>query len=348
MNSKVLELIEVNSDTDLHSNNKTFISRKSHISNLSNQIEIEKKRINSQIIKRKYIYLFILALMYLIPMFLDSYNSAKQNISYKTGSSVAVFFCIIRYSVCSRLILRDKIYHHQILSIIIIIFCTVIIFILTFIGKGNTLDLSVASNLGLMAIIYVFYSLYNVLEKRYFNKYMDSPYHLMFIVGLISTVVILLYETITVLAYSNKESFNGIFLQLEINFKKSNIYFLILLGDILSAFIWVMGIHLTVYFLTPCHFILSEGVAQIVSTFINDTLGGDIHPAIQVIIYILFLIIIFASLVYNEVIILNFFSLSKNTKKFIETRAKTETEIMLDKNHESKLPQPLIEDESNL
>ena len=94
MNSKVLELIEVNSDTDLHSNNKTFISRKSHISNLSNQIEIEKKRINSQIIKRKYIYLFILALMYLIPMFLDSYNSAKENISYKTGSSVAVFFAL--------------------------------------------------------------------------------------------------------------------------------------------------------------------------------------------------------------------------------------------------------------
>ena len=63
----------------------------------------------------------------------------------------------------------------------------------------------------------------------------------MFVVGLISTIIILLYETITVLAASKDEVYNGIFLQIEKNFSESNLYPLVLLGDLVSAFfgLWV-------------------------------------------------------------------------------------------------------------
>ena len=156
----------------------------------------------------------------------------------------------------------------------------------------------------------ILFAVYNVVEKRYFNKYMDSPYHYMFVVGLISTIIILLYETITVLAASKDEVYNGIFLQIETNFKESKYYPLVLLGDLVSAFFWVMGIHLTVYYFAPCHFIISEAISQILSTFINpDNLEG--RPlAIQIIIYVLFFIIFFASLIYNEVVIIVAFDLN--------------------------------------
>ena len=88
-----------------------------------------------------------------------------------------------------------------------------------------------------------------------------------------------------------------------------------------------MGIHLTVYYFSPCHFIISEAISQILSTFINpDNLVG--RPfAIKIIIYVLFFIIFFASLIYNEVIIITVFDLNKNTKKFILERAQFEKDL---------------------
>jgi len=118
-----------------------------------------------------------------------------------------------------------------------------------------------------MAVIMILFAVYNVVEKRYFNKYMDSPYHYMFVVGLISTIIILLYETITVLAASKDEVYNGIFLQIETNFKESKYYPLVLLGDLVSAFFWVMGIHLTVLFYTLSFYYFRSNITNIVNIY---------------------------------------------------------------------------------
>ena len=288
-----------------------------------NLIKIKKAEINSRQTKIKYLYLFALACVYLIPMFLDSYCSSNSSINYKTSSSISLFFCIIAYVSLSRILLGDKIYKHQFFSLIIILVCNIISIILILIWAKDNSRLHI--NIAIMFIIYTIYALYNVVEKRYFNKFLDSPYHYMFVVGFISIIIILLYETITVLAASKNEIYNGIFRQIEINFESSNLYPLVLLGDIVSAFFWVMGIHLTVYFFTPCHFIISEATSQILSTIIKRESLAGCPVYIQIIIYILFFIIFFASLIYNEVIIINAFDLNLNTKKFIEERSENES-----------------------
>ena len=290
----------------------------------------EKRKLNER--KKKYLNLLFLSLIYLTPMFLDSYTTTNEEIRFKTGSSISVLFCIIFLVFLSRIILGQQIHRHQVVSTIIIIICTTLSIILILIKIK--FSWSIFSDIGLMALIYLLYTLYNVLEKRYFNKYMDSPYHLMFVIGVISLIIILLYETITVLTFSKDEKFNGIFLQLETNFKKSNYYILLFIADILSAAIWVLGIHLTVYFLTPCHINISEGIAQILTTFIYNILEGY-DTYIKIIIYILFVIIIFTSFVYNEIIIINACSLNKYTQKYIEDRANTEKIIMLNDGMES-------------
>ena len=298
-----------------------------------NLIKKEKEKRKSSETKKKYLNLLLLALIYLIPLFLDSYTTNSNEISFKTGSSISVLFCIISYVVLSRIILGFKIHRHQIVSTIIIIICTILNIILILIK--TKFSWSILFDMVLMALIYSLFALYNVLEKRYFNKYMDSPYHLMFVIGVISLIIILFYETITVLAFSKDESFNGIFLQLEINFKNSNYYILLFIADILSAAIWMLGIHLTVYFLTPCHLNISDSIAQILSTFIDNALEGY-DTYIKIIIYILFIIIIFASFVYNEIIIINVCSLNKYTQKYIENRANIEKDIMLNEGRESQ------------
>lgn len=178
-----------------------------------------------------------------------------------------------------------------------------------------------------MAVILSLYALYNVLEKNFFNSFMTSPYYLMFIIGLITLVLIIIYETITCLVFGEDRIFNGAFFQIKKNIEDIKLYPLLFIGDVISAFLWVGGIHLTVYFFTPCHFIISESISQILSTIINHSLK-DYSIYAKIVIYILFVITIFASLIYNEIIILNFWELNKNTQKHIEKRGNSEILLM--------------------
>ena len=160
---------------------------------------------------------------------------------------------------------------------------------------------------------------------------MDSPYHFMFFIGLISLCILIPYELFTIIFFGEDTNFNGILYQMKNNLKSySFLYLLLLLADLLCSFFWIAGIHLIFYFLQPCHFIISESLSQIISTFIaghiqNYSIGNKIS------IYILYIIIVVSSLIYNEVIIINIGNLSTNTKKKIISRELLEKKILSDK-----------------
>ena len=235
------------------------LKKKKNTDNNQNELEKEKiKKIQKKKLKRKYLYILILAIIYLIPMILDAYNQYD----FKTSSPVSLFFSIISYVILSRLILGMKIYSHQIFALIIILVSNIAIILLAFIGRKNEHIF-----LGLLFIfaIVILYCLYNNLVKRYFNVYMGSPYYFMFIIGAMSICLIFPYEIITVIAFGKDTNFNGIFYQMEKNFKNTKLYPLIFIADILTAFLWITGIILTIYFFTPCHFIISESISQILS-----------------------------------------------------------------------------------
>jgi len=195
-------------------------------------------------------------------------------------------------------------------------------------------DKNLLFNTLFLLIIGSLYSLFDILEKRYYNKYMDSPYHFMFIIGLISLSILIPYEIFTLILFGENTDYNGILCQIKYNFNKySYLYLLIFIGDILVSFLWVAGIHLTFYFLQPCHFIISESLCQIISTFITNSIR-EYSTNMKIIIYILYVIIALASLIYNEVIIINIGNLSENTKKKIISRDKLEKELLSDKNIE--------------
>ena len=300
---------------------KTLVNTKTVRSEHSNQIALEKIKIEKKNSKRKHLFILLLVVIYLIPMLLDAFNPY----AFKTSSSVSLFFSIISYVIFGRLILGMKIYTHQIFALIIILVGNIIIVLLVFIGKET--QNFILSLLFIVSIV-VLFCLYNNLAKRYFNVYMGSPYYLMFVIGLISICLIFPYEVITVIAFGKITSFNGIFYQMEKNFEKTSLYPLIFICDIISSFLWIAGIILTIYFFTPCHFIICESISLILSAFISHTLD-ELSVARQVIIYILFFIIFLGSLIYNEIFIINICSLSKNTQKHIIIRQKEETDNIL-------------------
>ena len=291
---------------------------------------LEKKILNKKSIRNQYLFLLLLIIIGLIPMFLDSF-APYNDLKIGTSSSVSLFLYIFFYIFLSRLILGNKIYSHQILSSIIILISTIIIIILFFIN--NDLSNNIFINIIFIISITGLFSLFNILEKKYFNIYMDSPYRLMFIFGIFPLILILIYELFTDLIFGIDCTFNGLFYQLRKNIEYyGGIYILIFIGDILFNFILLAGIQLTIYFFTPCHFIISESISQIISTFVNDTIDDfPIHE--KVIIYFLFVIIIFATFIYNEILVINICSLNKNTKKYIGLRQCKETKnIFLLKN----------------
>ena len=186
--------------------------------------------------------------------------------TYKGASSVfSTSFFLIFIIIFSRIILGRKIYSHQIFSIVIIIISLISVKVIIILGKPDYFDFRF-SNFSLVLILTALYSLFDVLAKKYYNLFMDSPYHFMFIIGLFSSIPILLYEIFTVIIFGYDREFNGIFFQFEKNFDKHGfLYILIFLGDILSTFAWLSAIQLTVYFFTPCHFIISESISKIIT-----------------------------------------------------------------------------------
>jgi len=287
--------------------------------------KIKKKEKNERRIKGKYLYIFMLNLIYLIPIFLEAFTIEYINKNFK--SSIYLFYIIFFYILFSRIILHIRIYNHQMLSIIMIIICIPILLLFYFTNDEQK-DKSLLFSSFFLFFNSSLYSLFDILEKRYYIKYMDSPYHFMFIIGLISLCILIPYEILTLFLFGENTNFNGIFYQIKNNYNKySYLYPLLFLGDILVSFFWVAGMNLTFYFLQPCHFIISESLSQIISTFITGSIQ-KYSTNIKIIIYILYVIIIIATLIYNEIIIINIGNLSVNTKKKIISRELLEKEYL--------------------
>ena len=94
----------------------------------TNQIDFEKIKLEKRESKRKHLFIFILAIIYLIPMNLNA---------YKMGSSASLLFAIFSYVLFSRLILGMKIFSHQIFSLIIILVSNITTILLELIGNGG-------------------------------------------------------------------------------------------------------------------------------------------------------------------------------------------------------------------
>ena len=335
LNSKNIEKINSKNDNDKEDSGKELVNvvtekqfrLVSTIKFSENQLNLEKKKIDKINSKKQYIYVLSLVLIYLFPMFLDSYTLVN-NFDIGTSSSISLFVSIFSNIILSKIILGEKIYSHQIFASMIILISILIVIIL-FLIKAIHIESNIEVNIALITFISSFYSLFNIMEKRYYNKFVDSPYHLMYVIGLFATILILVYEIFTVIIVGIDSNLNGIFYQFYKNCERFQyLYILIFISDILTAFIWLWGIQLTVYFFTPCHFIISESISQIISFFINDTIS-EYSDGEQATIIIFFFIIIFATLIYNEVLIINICSLSNNTKKNINLRQLRESESIL-------------------
>jgi hypothetical protein len=164
--------------------------------------------------------------------------------------------------------------------------------------------------------VYTYQTLYclsDVLGKKYLNLYMDGLYLFLFKVGIIGLLLLATYELIAYYFIFDKYStIIKCFYDL-----KDSIW--IFLFNLSCYFFFEVSLWLTIYYFSPCHYIILEALGNFSEILLN--MRKDYYTKTQLKTFlVLYPIIYFATLVFNEIIILNFWGLSFNTELYIAER----------------------------
>ncbi len=292
---------------------------------IGNEIEMKKIKIKENAKKPKrslYIFASLLQLMVVvINMFWK--EDLLICLKYNILNFIELFFLIL-FSV---LFFNFSIYLHQIVSIIIIAIIFLIFFIESVIYneiKGS----EILYNVRYYAVTQLLYCLNNVFGKIYLNKTFDSPYLFLFKIGIIGSFILTIYGIIS------------LFLKIDDKYKLFHVFTLIPIYKVLLylffSCLFELGLWLTIYYFTLCHYIIFETLANIIDIIFSDK---DYSKGQIISFIILYPILFFSILVFNEIIILNFCGLNYNTKMEIMEREKYDL-----KNNENSFYNVNIED----
>ena len=213
------------------------------------------------------------------------------------------------------LIFKIKLFKHHYFSIILIV---LIGFIIDLSSENLQKDLtSNLLNFFLRLIREVIYSLGNVINKYLMEKKYVSVYELSVYTGVINSIFFGIMEVIDHF-YFDLDDLDAYFS----NFNSTEI--LVMLGLLITQLGLYLCTIMTIRNYTPCH---------VFTILIFGQLANYLDfSAVSIVLIICFVFILFISLIFNEIIEINFWGLSDNTKKNIIARSEAEN-ANLEKNY---------------
>lgn len=313
-------------------NMKRAMSNKniSHTKNKRNKLEIPLiyNKNNGKIKAHKFIYIFISSLADLIQTIIET-----TIISYKIKVNFwlldLLFLAIISY-----LLLKMKLYKHQILSMSLII----ILGILLDLFFGSLKELFNSFWYFLSKIFSEFcYSLSLVINKYSMEFKFSPPYEVCLFVGLFTFffyLIILIISSFFPCNYEfcyleDEKTGLHFFDSFAIYSSKLNLKeFFLLIIEVISIGYINISIILTIKYFTPYHSMIILILGRLILTFEKFFDGIELYDIIYI---ILLIFIFFGLLVYIEIIELNFCGIQKYTKDNIEKRGDMDT-LLADKN----------------
>ena len=297
----------------LNAESENNIRHLSKTSQITNEISQLKKNMDKKRKIKSIIFLIVLSIINLL-CYVYKYIFEEEEYEF-TKQSIGVFYDIIFFTLLSFFILKQKLYKHHFVSLILISFLLLSLFAISIIY--NDKNVIIHSTLYYIGFSFGF-SLFDVLGKKYFNECFNTPFFMLTIIGTINAIALLIYD---IFVYFFKRDISGVIIGFQENINNIADVFAFIL-DLILDFIWNIGIWLTIYYFTPCHFFISEYFSEYINYSMNSINSKeDFYSISNVIIFsIAYFIIICCCLVFNEVIILNFCSLDYNTKKRIKER----------------------------
>ena len=302
---------------------------------------------NKIIKKSKRKKLFLLIFVCILDFFASTCRTIITKIKlYKERTvsliSLTVVIRLFSIAILSHFIIENiNLYNHRYLSIIILLLVEIIIHIISYFTEVNK---NYLQKLGLMSSPELLFSIMYVFGEKYLSKTKGNIFKLIFIDGIIGMFLSILFQIIAYffipcISCNNCEN-HGIFIddtfdcdkkrlktmiKVFINFDFEIFGYSILLA--VATFLETWFIWLIILSFSVNHF----GAIHTISLYIHFLLpiiNNKEEFSIQNYIMLLLggVIISFMSLVYNEIIILNFCGLDKNTDIEIDKRGKKELE----------------------
>ena len=235
----------------------------------------------------------------------------------------ARFYLILFIAILSHIILKIKIYNHQLLSLSIALIGFILLFLPTIfdISKDDI-------NMNILTFVSsIFFALFVVLIKYLTHKYFISPYLCLLFVGIVSTLITFIYFFIYSLITYNNLSFivNSFdFSNLKIGkWVYLYIFIIVVFGSILQTFSF-----LVIYYFSPTLFMVTDIMTPFLLWIINIISDDEETIFNKTVNSVGYFIVLIASLIFNEIIICNFCDLNKYTKKYLEKRQKEEITLL--------------------
>ena len=230
----------------------------------------------------------------------------------------------------SKFILKQNIFKHQYFSLLLAIIGNIFLFIpVCLVFKKEDIIPNI-----LNFITGIIYPLFLVIIKFISEKYYISPLKIGLLIGIITIFIhFILYTIYSLIVYKDltffKDSFD--FNPIENKFKISVYIILFILFNITLNLLTLLAL----FYFSPTLIMITDIISPFllwIAKTIKD--GGKINELILN--SIGYVIVIFSAFIYNEIIILNFCGLNKNTKTFVNQRLKKELDE-IKKNKETLL-----------
>ena len=251
-------------------------------------------------VKYKKLYIILIGILFFFNYFMFVYT-------FKVKSNIWITY-ILFSSIFYYLIFKAKLFNYHYLSIIIILLTGLIIDI---VEKNFEEDWSTDKKGFIISIIRLILLPFNfVIIKYTIEKKFVSPYEIGFYTGIINLILFIIFAILDYKFLHWNENYDFIN-----NFKSTEILYM--LGLLVSNFFVFTFCLIIDKNNSPCHIFIMFIFGQI-AYFTNQKNVSLVSVIIAPV------IILFFSLVFNEIIELNFCGLSRNTKRNMASRAKDE------------------------
>ena len=160
-------------------------------------------------------------------------------------------------------------------------------------------------------------ALFLILTKYTIQKYYISPLKLSIFFGIISIIIHCIgFVVYSLIIYHDLSYYKNCFESSDENNSIISLYFI---GTFIFAIIHNILLLSSIFYFSP-NLIIITGIITPIIYWIFNIITSDIKLPEAVLQPIGLIICLFSSLIYNEIIILNFFGFSKSTKKFVGER----------------------------
>ena len=315
--------------------------RSNNINNISKSIKNTKggfsyiyTNIFNKMKKRIIINIFIISIIDFIAqiskiVFYIILNDQKTQIK-QANINIVLIFNVIFLFLLTKFILDITFYLHHYFSFLIFIVCLLVIVIIDFI-EINTVSNALLDYL-LYIVISIFefllYSIESIMAKIMFLKYYYSPYLLLFFKASIQFFYFIIFSIpFCFVKFKDEKEEKTIFLMFS-NIFEERINILYYIIYIINSFFYNILYYLIVDNFSPTHSSIAyifENLGVFIINTATEEIKIDYKFAIRFIMYILLII---ATLIFNEFLVINLCGLANNTKLFLDYKEKNDLSLI--------------------